>query len=282
VNVALKWKTIIHASQNLLYVAAEIFNTRVIKQRFIVANIFKVSVLCYIQINRAILGMNAFYHFELKMGHTPTREAIRRLCEDGLLYQRPQSGTYVTQPDRQSLVEVYEVRLALESFAARQAAGKITADEIKTLRACIKRTAGTAKSLANLKMKTLDESLTREFLEADIIFHSTILNVAGNVSLMRLVTAGQIRNRVFGMSSHLRDRDHVMRVVDIHTKIVDALEAGDGRQTAENMETHMRQSMTEALDAFDRSARAENPSCGGLAKTAMELQNMLFNIKSEK
>lgn len=219
---------------------------------------------------------------ELEMGITPIREAIARLCEDGLLYQKPQSGTYVVEPDRQSLIEAYEVRIALERFAAQQAAQRIRPAELKILRKSISQTASTAKAIKKAKMETLDEELTRQFLQADILFHSTILNTAGNMYLNRLVTAGQIRNRVFGMTSHRRDIAHIGWVVDIHTKVVDAIEAGDSREAADRMEAHIRRSMDEALQAFDRSASAENPTYGGLAKTAAELQNLLINPDGKK
>ena len=40
----------------------------------------------------------------------PVREAIRRLVEEGVLYQKSQSGTYVARLDRHQIVDAYEGR----------------------------------------------------------------------------------------------------------------------------------------------------------------------------
>ena len=54
---------------------------------------------------------------ECGISRTPVREAIRRLTEEGVLYQIPSSGTYVSRVDRHHLTDAYEVRMALECFA---------------------------------------------------------------------------------------------------------------------------------------------------------------------
>ena len=59
---------------------------------------------------------------ELGISRTPVREAIRKMISEGLLYQVPSSGTFVTNPDRQSISEMFEVRMALEGLAVEKAA----------------------------------------------------------------------------------------------------------------------------------------------------------------
>ena len=50
---------------------------------------------------------------ECGISRTPVREAVRRLTEEGLLYQIPSSGTYVARPDRRQLIDAFDVRMAL-------------------------------------------------------------------------------------------------------------------------------------------------------------------------
>ena len=63
-----------------------------------------------------------------KMGisRTPVREAIRRLQDEGVLYQVPSSGTYVARPNRKQVVEMYELRLALETMAVAKSTRLMT------------------------------------------------------------------------------------------------------------------------------------------------------------
>lgn len=196
---------------------------------------------------------------EMSIGLTPIREAIRRMCDEGLLYQKPQSGTFVAEPDRRTLFEVYEVRCALEVQAVLAAAGKISNAEFTLLETSCRRTKQVGRKLRASGGTVLDETLTREFLEADMLFHHTLLRAGGNVYAMKIISTGQIRNRAFGYHSHVRDLRHVAWVYRIHSQIVRALRRGQYAAAAEWMQRHIHRSMTEALDAFDRKAAMKNP-----------------------
>jgi DNA-binding GntR family transcriptional regulator len=72
---------------------------------------------------------------ELQVSRTPVREALKRLAQGGLVVQRPHGGAHVTPLTARTVVEVYEVRMALESLAARLAAARATAEDVAGLRA---------------------------------------------------------------------------------------------------------------------------------------------------
>jgi len=60
---------------------------------------------------------------ELNVSQTSVREALRSLVAMGFLESVPFKGIIVRSFSRQDLWEVYTVRAALESLAARQAGG---------------------------------------------------------------------------------------------------------------------------------------------------------------
>lgn len=217
---------------------------------------------------------------ELSVGLTPIREAIRRMCDEGLLYQKPQSGTFVVEPDRRMLIEVYEVRRALEAQAAEAAAGQISKENLDLLDRCCKRTQKVAAMLEASGMRILDEDMTREFLEADMLYHHTIMQAAGNSYAMKIALTGQIRNRAFGYRSHFRDVAHIKRVFGIHSKIVDALRRGDGKAAARYMRRHVDQSMAEAVEAFDRKAVSENAGNKNRRHAADSINEIINNLTS--
>ncbi|MDD4061935.1 MAG: FCD domain-containing protein, partial [Kiritimatiellae bacterium] len=139
------------------------------------------------------------------------------MCDEGLLYQKPQSGTFVVEPDRRTLREVYEVRCALEVQAVQAAVGKLSPTDFAQLDTSRRGTREAARKLRRASIQALDEKLTREFLEADLLFHHTIMQAAGNVYAMKIISTGQIRNRAFGFHSHYRDLRHVAWVYRIHS-----------------------------------------------------------------
>src|SRR3989442_6521035 len=73
---------------------------------------------------------------ELKIGRTPIREALQRLARENLVRSIPHRGTFVTDVNITDLARITEVRVVLESHAARLAAEKLSAadrDAIKEL-----------------------------------------------------------------------------------------------------------------------------------------------------
>src|SRR5712691_5416639 len=64
---------------------------------------------------------------ELKIGRTPIREALQRLARENLVRSVPHRGTFITDVNITDLARITEVRVVLESHAARLAAERCTA-----------------------------------------------------------------------------------------------------------------------------------------------------------
>src|SRR5680860_888449 len=73
--------------------------------------------------------------FELTRG--PLREALGRLESRGLLVRRPHAGVKVVSVSASELVELYHIREVMEGLAARQAAERMTDQEIADLQATL-------------------------------------------------------------------------------------------------------------------------------------------------
>ena len=63
---------------------------------------------------------------DLGVSRGTLREAIRRLEQEGLLVTLSHRGTFVRELSTEEIAEVYGVRLALESYAAREASTQLT------------------------------------------------------------------------------------------------------------------------------------------------------------
>ena len=71
---------------------------------------------------------------QFQVSRGPLREAIRRLVAMGLVQHIPHVGARVSPIDVDRIVELYEVREALEGMAARLAATHMSSAEIEELR----------------------------------------------------------------------------------------------------------------------------------------------------
>lgn len=70
---------------------------------------------------------------QLGISRMPVREAIRQLDSEGLLTIRPNRGPVVTVLSAEQILELFEMRAALEGLAIRRAAPRFTVDDFDEL-----------------------------------------------------------------------------------------------------------------------------------------------------
>jgi len=162
---------------------------------------------------------------DLGVSRAPVREALRRLSEEGLVVERPHLGAVVRELDASSLVDLYNVRAALESLAIRLATRQRM--DTKPLRAIIRRMAAAAESG--------DYALVARH---ELDFHSVITNNSGNAVLMGIFHSleGQVLMGLALDDSGYQDLEEVARE---HQPLVEAIELGDEHAAAEQMQAHV-------------------------------------------
>jgi DNA-binding GntR family transcriptional regulator len=73
----------------------------------------------------------------LGVSRTPLREAIIRLQAEGLVVNHPHKGAVVYKPTVEELEEIYEIRILLETHAARLAASRMTEEILAAVEAIV-------------------------------------------------------------------------------------------------------------------------------------------------
>jgi GntR family transcriptional regulator, transcriptional repressor for pyruvate dehydrogenase complex len=172
----------------------------------------------------------------LEVGRSTIREAIRALVHAGLLETRQGSGTYVRSVTpgadweprlrRAAVLEVYEVREALEVQAARLAAERRTEAHIAALRACL-----TEREHAR------DQDAS--FVEADLAFHRSVVAAAHNPLLAEMFDsfAAVLREALIAVRSDQRVRNAGADAA--HARLAAAIEAGDAAAAAQATHDHL-------------------------------------------
>jgi DNA-binding GntR family transcriptional regulator len=164
----------------------------------------------------------------LGMSKTPVRSAIERLEAAGFLAVSPQQGILVTALSLDEIIDHFEIRTALETYAMRRLAGRLTPEQFGRIETNLQRqlVAAEAGDLAT-------------YGQLDPEFHQLFSECLGN----REITTAMLR---------LRDKLHriISRVIESHPNrmmssyrehvaIVEALRAGDGEAAAARMEEHL-------------------------------------------
>jgi DNA-binding FadR family transcriptional regulator len=183
---------------------------------------------------------------QLKVGRNTVREAVRVLAHAGMLRSRQGEGTFVVSTSDPSAVlrgmeragvrDVLEVRVALETDAARLAAVRHTAEDIAVLRAAL-----------DAEVDVLREFGPRDAIDHDLEFHTALVAAAHNPALTELYGyfSSSVRE---AMLATFGDRDMPTVSVITHRALIDAVEAGD----PDTAEAACRSLLDEPIEAVRR------------------------------
>ena len=143
----------------------------------------------------------------------PVREALRELEMLGFVRSEPHRGTYVRDPWQRGMLELYEVRAALEEFAARMATPKLRHD-VSALQAEIDGMAAAA-----------DRNDVHAAVEHSEQFHRLIVEASDNRLLYNVWDSLSITDHT-ALTMVTLSLD-IRTVAESHQPIVDAIAAGD-------------------------------------------------------
>lgn len=167
----------------------------------------------------------------LKISRTPVREALQLLEADDLVVALKR-GYVVREHNRDEIVEIYQVRAALEGMAARLVAEQSGTAAAKRIEAI-----GAHKDEVG---KTNESSLVVDLNNA---FHSAIFHECGNLRLERLNNSNSqhfFNYRIAAMYS----KEEQLQSVRGHAAILKAIRAHD----ADAADAAARQHVVDALE----------------------------------
>jgi DNA-binding GntR family transcriptional regulator len=181
---------------------------------------------------------------EFGASHVPVREAFRKLEAQGLVVSKPRCGVRVSELDPGMVLEVTEMRAALEGLALRHALPRLGAEDLD------------AAHEALVEGEASDQIADWE--AANRRFH---LAITAPCAMPRLMAAISDLHRsdarfLFATWKHL---DWQPRSDTEHWAILDAIKRGDGERAGELLEAHVREAgraLVERLGAIAAEADA--------------------------
>jgi DNA-binding GntR family transcriptional regulator len=195
----------------------------------------------------------------LGISRTPVGEAIRQLAREGLVHQVPRYGTIVRQIDRQELIELYEMREALESFCAAKIATKPAPQIVARLGQFGQVMQVLCDEIAGSSLDAeVSDSILRRFLAADLAFHMTMLEATGNRRIIETVRTMKTLSRVFRLRRAPHTRKAIVATMKQHIAITNAIAAGNSEAAGLAMAEHIRASKAESLAFFDSEWTSDN------------------------
>ncbi len=201
---------------------------------------------------------------DLGVSTIPVREAITQLVGEGLLEHRPGVGTFVMNPTRLEVKDIYELRMVLESHAARKAAMATGTHGYEQMRRSIELMRQLSRHSWDHRHATENVLLHKQWGIADATFHLAVLHRAGNQMAVKMVAGLRLMTRVFGHRlSDLRMRNLEGSLCE-HTEILNAIEQADPKQASRLMRSHIRRGLAIAMARDDEHLRTESIDAKGI------------------
>ncbi|HEX7010125.1 MAG TPA: GntR family transcriptional regulator [Phycisphaeraceae bacterium] len=190
---------------------------------------------------------------KLGLSRTPIREAFLQLESEGFLEQIPRQGTFVKTYDRHELQCIFELRQALEAYAAGRAAEHMDDREIGQLEQLCDELHHIVRAA-----RQADGSPAKELVErsavVDVAFHFLILHASANPFLNQIISNYRLMTRVW--TAQRNDPFHApLKVWAVtwrdHYRILRAIKKRDSEQAQRWMSYHIARANKEALAYYD-------------------------------
>lgn len=189
---------------------------------------------------------------DLGISRTPVGEALRELAAVGLVEQMPRYGTIVRRVGRAEIIELYELREALEPHAVALAVGRIALADVVRLEKLCERIAEFETDMRRAKGSRLEGQALRDFLATDMAFHTVLIHAAGNRRIARIVRDSHVMTQLFGTQRLIHDKQIIAEVCRFHAQILAAIQRGDAKAAREAAAEHIRASLAHTLENLDR------------------------------
>ena len=204
---------------------------------------------------------------EIGMSMTPVREAVTRLASEGLVEYVPGAGAFVRQVSRQELAQLYDVRRALESLAAAEAATHATAGEIAELRAIAAESMALIRDIADTDEGHASPGQMARWVDHDQRFHAMIFQAARNPWLSKV--AADLKLLALGFSPQRRIPTFLtvpaaVRTWRGHRRLIRALATRDAALATATIDAHIAEGKREVFSYLtaDGDVRDTSPTAG--------------------
>lgn len=182
----------------------------------------------------------------LQAGIMPVRDAVQRLVAERALELRPSGRLRVPSLSTDEVVDLFDLRLVLESHAARRAARQSSPESIADARA----------AMVRLESAESEGMAGASLLAANFRFHFSIYAAAGSMQLTRMIEGLWLRFGPLlielinspGSSAYMADEHQ------LHRRLMTAIELGDPEFAASAMRAIIECTREAILDGASRPA----------------------------
>jgi DNA-binding GntR family transcriptional regulator len=158
----------------------------------------------------------------------------------------------VAQLKREDIVELYELREALEVYSA----GKIARQPVRPadrdrLRLLVDQMLVLKKELEESEAQSLGKEQNQRFIDCDLGFHALLMSLTNNARMQRMVNDTRLLIRIFAIRRSGHTAAQLEGIHESHRRILDAVVEQSPLQAMQAMAEHIQVSQQERLNEYD-------------------------------
>jgi DNA-binding GntR family transcriptional regulator len=190
------------------------------------------------QINESVLAA------QLRTSRGPVREALQRLCQEGILISRRNRGVFVLELAIEDVREIYAVREAVEASAADTL--------LDGNQEQVKETCHVLKAVVKEMAKQVAVSDWQAIARLDMEFHSAFVAGARNTRLTRIYETLAAESRMCILNLEV-SYPRIDVLVQEHQNILDLLQAGKRDELHQAIQGHMEKAVEDLTMKWQKS-----------------------------
>lgn len=164
----------------------------------------------------------------LQMSNTPIRAALDRLEMMGLVKQSPNQGAIVQEISLKNILDLYELRLVLETYAARKLTGRMDRAFFDELDDNLKR-----------QERMIQAGDIAAYVRLDREFHERIVSGLDNMEYTETMARIQDKFLMAVRTTFVKNKERLWGSIEEHRQIREALAGTDPHLTERLVERHI-------------------------------------------
>jgi DNA-binding GntR family transcriptional regulator len=178
----------------------------------------------------------------LGVSRTPVTDALKRLASEGFVEIRPRIGTFVSELTAKDVAELFDIRLAIELFAAERI---VELSQIDAFLGEIR------QPISAMRRAMVDDDYGdyEAFIEGDRQLHLTLVSMMENQRLLQMYSDLNVHMQV-ARAHHLSSVENARQAHQEHESILAAFRKADPelvRTELSNHITHVKERILELL-----------------------------------
>ena len=179
---------------------------------------------------------------KLGVSRTPVREAVNRLTQNGFITNVKRKGLYCVKFTRQDLLNLLELRIALESFSFEKCIDMATDEDINGIQQTIDDFNKQLAIILTRNKNMLGSEMALLHNDYDVRFHVGIARISNSARLVQYVNEVETmlliaRQRIYSSNESV---DIVRLSWTQHQQMIDAIRERDKEATKALLEDHRK------------------------------------------